>query len=116
MIAVNQTRDAVLAECVLEAATFFTRLRGLMFRSELGAREGMHIDSCNSVHTCFMRFAIDVAFLDSERNVAAVIDSMKPWRFSKLHKSSREVLELPAGTIKRTGTVVGDRILLQESR
>lgn len=116
MKAVNQTRDVVLAERVSEAATFFTRLRGLMFRGALEAGDGMRIDPCNSVHTCFMRFPIDVVFLDSERHVAAVINGMKPWRFSKLYRSSCEVLELPSGTLKRTGTVVGDRILLKKCK
>ena len=101
-----------LAEQVEQAVTFFTRLRGLMFRKHLPEGTGLYIAPCNSVHSCFMRFPCDVLFLDNGRRVVAMIEHMSPWRFSKIHRLAREVLELPAGTVERSGTQVGDAIQL----
>jgi uncharacterized membrane protein (UPF0127 family) len=63
------------------AKSFFQRLKGLMWRKFLPSGEGMLILKCNAIHTCFMRFAIDAAFLDRDDNVVKVVRNIRPWRF-----------------------------------
>jgi uncharacterized membrane protein (UPF0127 family) len=112
MKAINRSKGLALADNVSPATTFFTRLRGLMFRSSLAEGSGLYIAPCNSVHSCFMRFPFDVLFLDSNRRVTGMIEGMQPWKFSKLYRSACEALELPAGTVAKTGTALGDQIHL----
>ena len=59
---------------------FLTRGRGLLGRSELSSRQGMLIRPTWSVHTAFMRFAIDVVFLDEDLTVLKIAQRLRPWR------------------------------------
>jgi uncharacterized membrane protein (UPF0127 family) len=105
---VNVTRQTTLAERITLADTFVSRLAGLMGRSQLPNGEGLVISPCSSVHTFFMRFAIDVIFIDREYRVIRTIPAMRPFRFSPYVRSARQVVELPTGTIERSQTRVGD--------
>ena len=62
------------------ARGFFGRLLGLMFRRDLAADEGLLIERCRAIHTCFMRFPIDATFLDRENRVVRVVRNIPPWR------------------------------------
>jgi uncharacterized membrane protein (UPF0127 family) len=95
------------------ANNFFLRMRGLIGRSELLSGEGILIKPCNSVHTCFMRFAIDVLFLDGKKSVIHIEHSMLPWRFSRIVFGAKSVLELRAGTAKAIGVVHGDVLAIE---
>lgn len=88
------TKVLLLSE-IIYADNFFTRLRGLIGRN-LNPSQGLLISPCNQVHTHFMSFSIDVVFMNSSFEVLHIEREMKPWRFSKLVKRSRYVLELPA--------------------
>jgi hypothetical protein len=70
--------------------------------------QGMIIIPCQSIHTFFMTFPIDVAFLDSSWRVLHMIEAMPAWRASRHFFKARAVLEMPAGTLMKTGTQVGD--------
>ncbi len=106
MIVRNLDREVVLATRVRQADTFGLRLRGLMFRSALAEGEGLLIVPCQAVHTHFMRFPIDVLFLDEQDRVIHLIRSMRPWRQSPYVKGAKAVLELAAGAAGPTE--VGD--------
>jgi len=110
---VNVTRGTTLAETVTVAASFWSRFRGLMFRPSLDETEGLLLRPCNSIHMFFMRFAIDVVFLDDDERVVAVLPAIRPWRVSTIYWSATHALEIPAGTAARTGTVVGDQLAVQ---
>lgn len=100
----------VLAEQVEEAKTFWTRLKGLMFRVSLAKGKALLLDPCPQIHTCFMRFNIDVIFLDKQNHVVAVLENLKPWRMSKFYRNSRRTLELPGGCLQ--GCVqMGDELI-----
>jgi len=88
-----------LAEEVETADTYFTRLKGLMFRKNLPAGKGLLLDPCPQIHTCFMRFDIDAVFFDKNGFVLYVKENMKPWRFGRFVRGSRYTLELPGGTL-----------------
>jgi len=76
----------------------------------LQAGEGLLIVRCNSIHTHFMRFPIDVLYVGSDCEVVGIDHALRPWRFGRIHRGARFVLELPPGTAKATNTQVGDRL------
>ena len=106
----NLTRRLPLATAGRVADTLWARLRGLIGSDGLGPEEGLLIGRCNSIHTHFMRFPIDVLYVSSEGEVVAIDHALRPWRFGRIHREARFVLELPAGTARATDTQVGDRL------
>jgi hypothetical protein len=111
---INETRSACLADNVILADTFFTRLRGLLGRPVLEPGWCLVLKPCRSVHTMFMNFSIDVMFVDKNGRVVSLAGDMKPFRFSPVVPDSRLVVELPAGTLARTGTAPGDAIIFSK--
>jgi uncharacterized membrane protein (UPF0127 family) len=101
--------DVLCARCRL-ADTPITRFKGLLGRRELGADEGMLL-ATGAIHTSFMRFAIDVAFLDRNFVVLRTIDTMKPWRVA-WQRRAHAVVELPPGALERAGVQAGERMSL----
>ena len=84
-------------------------MRGLLGRAGLDADEGMLIRPAGSVHTAFMRFPIDVVFLDRELTVLSIRSAVPPWR-AAAQRGARATLELPAGAAERVGLEVGERL------
>ena len=78
------------------ADSFLSRLRGLMFRRSLEPGEGLLLRNCPSIHCFFMRFPIDVIYLDKEMKVVGK-ETVEPWRIGKLFRGARHVLELEKG-------------------
>ena len=90
----------VLAQSVEQARTFRARLLGLMGRKNLAPHTALLLEPCPQIHTCFMRFDIDVIFLDVQNRAVAVVENIKPWRMSKFYSADRRTLELPGGTLQ----------------
>jgi len=111
-MAENETSGSRLGERIECARSFLARLRGLLFRPPLAEGEGLWIEPCRSIHTMGMRYAIDAIFLDAEMRVVAIAERLRPWRATRIQPRARAVLELPAGTVERSGTRVGDRLRL----
>lgn len=107
-----RTGDTVADRCRL-ADNLLTRGIGLLNRSSLDRGEGLLIRPCSSVHCFFMRFPIDVAFLDAGGRVLKTYAPLKPWRASTIVRGARQTLELPAGALEEAGTTVGDRLVLE---
>lgn len=105
---------AVVERCTV-ADRFFPRLRGLLGRKALGRGEGLLLSPSSSVHTCFMRFPIDVVFLDDELRVLGVSSAVRPWRLAG-RRGARHVLELGAGEAESRSIVGGRRLSFAESR
>lgn len=84
-------------------------MKGLLGRNSLGRGEGLWIRPTNSVHTCFMRFPIDVVFLSREMKVLKVYERLAPWRFTSIVFRAHSVLELAAGDVCLAGIRVGDQ-------
>ena len=80
------------------ADSFGSRLVGLQFRRKLPAEAGVLLVPCNSVHTCFVRFPIDVVFLDDRGSVLAVRRNVRPWRMAVGPRKSHAALEMNAGS------------------
>jgi uncharacterized membrane protein (UPF0127 family) len=91
-----------------------TRLKGLLGRRELPAGEGLLLRPTGAVHTLFMRFPIDVVFLDRDLRVVAVANELKPWRAAG-RRGAKAVLELAAGEVERRHIRLGDRLAIVPS-
>jgi uncharacterized membrane protein (UPF0127 family) len=113
MRAVNRQRQVEIAAKVHKADTFWTRLRGLSGRSGLSTGEALWIIPCRGIHTHGMAFPIDVLFLDRDRNVVGLEENLSPGRFAPIRWKAKTVIELPAGTVRRTRTQLGDRIEIE---
>ena len=88
----------VLAGRLLVAKTFWQRFAGLQFASPLAADCGLLLRGCRSIHTFWMRFAIDVIFLNDEMEVLEVRTGVAPWRtVIPRAKNVAHVIELTAG-------------------
>lgn len=96
----NPKTQEVFADDLTLNNTFFSRLIGLMFKKNLPAGSGIILKPCTQIHTCFMRFNIDVIFLDEDLKVLHIIENMKPWRISPLFLKAKYTVELPSGTLK----------------
>src|SRR5207249_1108868 len=90
------------------ADTAPARMRGLLGRDGLEEGEGLLIRPTNSVHMFFMRFAIDVVFVDRELAVRKIVERLRPWRMAGC-RGARAALELPAGAASRYGITVGEQ-------
>ncbi len=109
----NTTRNTSIATQCAEARNFLARLRGLMGHPGLNAEEGLLIDPCSSVHSFFMRFPIDVIFVDRMHTVVGLTPSMPPNRPYAGARRARYVIELPSGTIAASATQVGDVVRIE---
>lgn len=107
---VNVSKGVVLAEQATIADTFLKRAKGLLGKKELNPGVAMVIKPCNSIHTFFMRFPIDVLFVDKENKVVKVFSVVKPFRISAVYFSAYYVVELPAGVVGSSLTCAGDII------
>ncbi len=111
----NATRDVSLADASDRAANPISRGKGLIGRKSLLPGQGLIIQPCNSIVMFFMRFSLDVVFVDANGAVCHLLREIKPWRTSSIVRGSKYVVELPAGTIEATGTELGDKIEIEES-
>jgi uncharacterized protein len=110
----NQTRDRVLADRGELARSFWSRGRGLMGRTRLPEGYALVIYPEWSIHTFFMRVAIDVLFVGRDHRVVGLREVMPPNRpFAGVAPwRGHYVVEMPAGVIGATGTTVGDQLVL----
>jgi uncharacterized membrane protein (UPF0127 family) len=112
--AVRSARGDVVCERCTMADAPLPRMRGLLGRRELSSDEGVLLRPAGSVHTFFMRFAIDVVFLDRDGRVVRVAESVPPWRTAAA-RGARAVLELRAGESARRRISVGDLLVVGEA-
>ncbi|NOZ27472.1 MAG: DUF192 domain-containing protein [Chloroflexi bacterium] len=107
---VNTTRGITLATHARVADNFWTRGRGLIGTRPLQPGEALIIRPCKGIHTWFMSYPIDVIYVDGQDQVLDLDPAVPPWRLGRPRRRARYVIELPASTIQRTGTQVGDQL------
>lgn len=112
----NETRAVLLAANVRLALHPWRRLLGLLSGPALQPGEALLLRPCKSVHTCMMRYPIDVVFLDPDGLVVGLRPRLAPWRISSVCWSALCTLELPVGVIDSSGTAMGDRIAFEVVR
>lgn len=96
---------------ILIADSFLTRFAGLMFRKKLPPATGLLLAPCNSVHMCFMQFAIDVVYLDKDYKIIKIVKNLKPWFGLSMCRKAWAVLEMTAGEAERCGFEEGRELL-----
>lgn len=108
----NSSRGTVVAARAEMADGFVSRFFGLMGRREWTSSDGMVIEPCSSIHCFFMRMPIDVVFVDRDWRVLRTVEAIAPWRIGPMVRKTRRVVELPAGSLKGTGSEPGDQLVL----
>ena len=97
-VILDETGEVIVNNCTL-AASFMTRLMGLMFRSDMNDNEALLIIPCNQVHTLNMRFALDLVFIDRMGNVVHEEKDVSPGKLLKPVKNAWAALELKGGKL-----------------
>ena len=107
----KETGRNILAGNASMAVGFFARFAGLMFRKSFEKADGLVLKGCGSIHTFFMKFPIDVVFLDRDLRVTSVGEAVLPWRVFIPETRSTAVIELPANTLRKHRVENGDEIV-----
>lgn len=109
----NSTQNNLIADDVKIAENFFTRSVGLLSRKSLAENEGLIIKPCCSIHTLFMRFPIDVLFVNRKNKIVGLYENVKPYRILPIHLTSHYVVELYAGQIALKNICLSDIIRIE---
>jgi len=110
----NLTRTTALAERCRVAASLRDRTVGLLATASLQAGEGLLIERTQSIHMFFMRYPIDVVFVDRHAKVTRTVAKLRPWRVVWWARGARDCIELPVGALLDSGTVAGDQLAVSE--
>lgn len=103
----------VICQNVRIAERFDERLLGLMFSKDLEKENGLLISPCNSIHTFFMRYPIDIVFMDKNFKVVKAIYNIKPWRMTLMYWRATQVLEMKAGALSKKLNL-NDELVLED--
>ena len=106
---INERTGGTVVERAALLASPWARMKGLLGRRVLAPDEAVILRPCSSVHTAFMRFTLDVLYIDSERRVKKGVTSLKPFRASGA-RGAHEAVELAAGALAGAGLQVGDQL------
>jgi uncharacterized membrane protein (UPF0127 family) len=110
----NLTRGSSVAERCRVAASHRDRTVGLLATPSLPPGEGLLIERTQSIHMFFMRYPIDVVFLDRQTRVTRTVADLRPWRVVWWARGARDCIELPVGALAASGTVAGDQLAVDE--
>ncbi|HCX65195.1 MAG TPA: DUF192 domain-containing protein [Eubacteriaceae bacterium] len=112
MVLKNEKGVNILEELIC-ADTFAKRFFGWMGKRKPAKKTGLLLEPCKSIHSFWMRFSLDVIFLDENNSVVEIISPLKPWKISPIVKDARKVIEAPQGTLIGQLTV-GQRVQMLE--
>jgi len=109
----NRTQNKIIAREIIVCDNIFSSMRGLMFRKKLEEKQCLLIDLQRdgdaSIHMFFVSFPIDVIWLNSEKRVVDFTKNLKPnTPIKSPNEFARYILELPAGTLEKYPTSVGE--------
>ena len=105
----DQKEPRMIVTSLRLADSFWPRLKGLLGTAVLPEGEGLLLCPCNCVHTCGMRYAIDVLFVDSDGRILKLVQALAPWRSACCWQAAA-VLELSAGTAQRQNLQSGQQL------
>lgn len=112
---INQDNGHIIANKIRISDTYIKRLIGLLSTKNLSSDCALHLKPCGGIHTFFMRYSIDVLYLDSECRIIAFEENLKPWSMGKIHKETKSVIELSSGIISKTHLKIRNRLeIIQE--
>ncbi len=111
---IHQKSGIVLGSNVRTATSFWRRLRGYMFYAKPPTEfDGLYFPNSKIVHNSFVRFSLDVIFIDRSNTVVKVIRGFRPWRISKNYRMAAHAVEFPAGSVPESVTS-GDQLVFQK--
>jgi len=105
----KESSGEIVCQKMIVANKMLARMKGLMFSTEMPDCDGFLISPCNSIHTFFMLYSLDLLFLDKNFKVVKAIYNLPPWRMTWLYFKAHQVVEMSAGTLKK-GLRVGDSL------
>lgn len=108
----NQTKETFLSFRVKVADSIFSRLVGLLGKRSLKPDGGVWIVPANAVHTIGMLFAFDLVLIDKDFKVVGLREMVRPFKITRPNFRAESVLELPAHTIFKSRTQVGDQLVI----
>ena len=111
---INKDKNSVLARKGIEARTFLMRFLGLMGRKQLNLEGALIFHNASSIHTCFMRFPLDLVFLDRQMKVLRIVRNLNPWRLVCCFGCSVTV-EFASGNKNLKNTEIGDHIVIEKA-
>lgn len=97
----NKNKKVLLLEKVIIAKNFKDRLKGLMFKETLEPKTGLLLVNCKSIHMFFMKFSLDLIFLDKNMNILKITKNIKPGKIDLGIKNTKYVLELPCKSLEK---------------
>jgi uncharacterized membrane protein (UPF0127 family) len=106
----SSKNNLVLAEQVVEAKSFWKRSRGLLGETHWPHSKVLWIHNCNSIHTWFMRFPIDVLFVNTDLEVCDILKNIPAWRVTLPRWKARHVFEFAAGALASIDIQKGDQL------
>ena len=106
----NLTQGTSVADRGRVASSLRERTVGLLATPSLDPGEGLLIERTQSIHMFFMRYPIDVVFIDEQRRVTRTVAKLRPWRVVWWARGARDCLELPVGALAASRTVAGDQL------
>lgn len=107
--------NEILTRNASKAFSLFSRLKGLLGKNSLASDEALILSPCTCVHTFFMKFPIDVAFIDNKNIVLALYSHLKPNRMTSIHWKAKWAIEFVSGAIEKWNIKVGSRITVKET-
>ena len=110
----NVTRGTTVAERCRVAGSLVQRVFGLHLVPRLAAGEGLLLPGATTIDTMFMRYPIDLVFLERDRSVTRTVSNVGPWRMVLRSAGGRDCLELPAGSAATSRTEAGDQLAFQD--
>ncbi|GGD00129.1 hypothetical protein GCM10007216_33580 [Thalassobacillus devorans] len=116
MAVINLDTNQLIAENVTRADKFWLRFKGLMGRKSIPDDFALHIIPCPSIHTFFMKFPIDVLYLDQSNRVIGIEENLQPGKVGKRFSGGHSVIELPARKIAQTEVAVGQTVTFVEEK
>lgn len=102
------------------AKTLFERTKGLLGKNKtewpLKNEDALVLSPCHAVHTFFMKFSIDVVFLNKKGVIVSLYPSLPPFRMSGFHGTAKKAIELPSGTIEKWHLRIGEELHIRGER
>lgn len=96
---IKTKENIYIAKEAIEAKSTLQKMKGLMFSKGMDGFDGMLFKRCNSIHTFFMNYPLDILFINREMKIVKIIRNLKPWRMTRLYFSAYQTLELMGGTL-----------------
>jgi uncharacterized protein len=105
--------NRVILKNIKTASGFTERLLGLMFKKSLHQAGGLFIPECKSIHTCFMKFPLDIVFVDKNYIAIKIFKNLKPWKITPIVFKAFGVFEFESGIVEKEKISQGDKLILE---